>query len=621
MIISIYDVSNEYSYSEAMKFSICALSAISDRVLILCHGGFSEEISSECCVDKENIFDDGNAVIDYILNDISEKIIFSKACYYGPVLDWSCVIGNIEEITKWQLGEGEKISDSALWIIDSEYMANVGYELRKGFYLKDDLNVFEEKNRYKNFYKYDTEDYDYLKYRPYDLIISGFPIIYKSAFSECDLDYTMGYQIDKAMRFVKDKYHFDTSIIFRELLKKKNISSLYHVFHWNYVINKKEEKSCITKRTALIICLYYNSTINKNLNYISNAPSEIDVYVILKNSDLYEIVEKYIKTNKLNWTIIISKENRGRDVSALLIEARKVFNEYEYVGFCHDKQTTGGIGADIIGDDFNDLIFENIIGSSNYVRGIITLFEQNKELGLLAPPEIMHSHYFSFIGKEWSNNYDNVKMLCKNLGIDVLIEECEVPYILGTAFWCKSRALKKLINFKWEYSDFPPEPLDLDGTLNHSIERVILYVVQDAGYYSGIVYTDEFAALYLNNMQNMFYKVLNAHRKNVLFSTVSEINCDKGHKLLSFCGNESVYIYGAGGNASRITDYLEANGKCVLGYIVSDGRRERPTLLGKNIYELSEINDGKKIVVSVNKKIQQVIVPLLTAANKDYFCV
>ena len=57
------------------------------------------------------------------------------------------------------------------------------------------------------------------------------------------------------------------------------------------------------------------------------------------------------------------------------------------------------------------------------------------------------------------------------MGIKQLPQYFNFP--VGTMFWARTCALTPLIdvNFKWD--DYPQEPLPYDGTLLHTIERLL----------------------------------------------------------------------------------------------------------------------------------------------------
>jgi len=83
----------------------------------------------------------------------------------------------------------------------------------------------------------------------------------------------------------------------------------------------------------------------------------------------------------------------------------------------------------------------------------------------------------------------------------------------GGAFWFRPAALKKLFEYPWEYEDFPEEPLSIDGTLLHAIERVYPFVAQDAGFYPAFALTDRYASLEITNMRD----VLQGYVKSTLY--------------------------------------------------------------------------------------------------------
>ena len=93
-------------------------------------------------------------------------------------------------------------------------------------------------------------------------------------------------------------------------------------------------------------------------------------------------------------------------------------------------------------------------------------------------------------------NYFNAVKLLNRLDIHVPINKYKVPIApYGSCFWFRSDAVAKLFEYNWKYDDFPEEPLPIDGTISHAIERVYAYVAQDAGYYASTVMRDEYARI------------------------------------------------------------------------------------------------------------------------------
>ena len=210
------------------------------------------------------------------------------------------------------------------------------------------------------------------------------------------------------------------------------------------------------------------------------------------------------KTNLQQKITIIDVDNRGRDVSALLVGAKSVITsgDYDLICFTHDKKTLQ-LGSETSGYSFAHKCYENIHGSSAYVSNVIALFEENQKLGLAVAPAPNHGDYFWTVEKDWTpdpKNISNTKALLDKLGVHVPIAEDHHPIApIGSVFWFRPSAMEKLFQQDWQIDDFPGEPLPVDGTISHAIERSYPFLAQDAGYYTQTIMNDRYTAIeYLN---------------------------------------------------------------------------------------------------------------------------
>ena len=85
-------------------------------------------------------------------------------------------------------------------------------------------------------------------------------------------------------------------------------------------------------------------------------------------------MREYCKQFPYNFDVRVI-ENRGRDVSALLVGCGEDLFQYDYVCFAHDKKVTQ-LSPQSIGDGFAYKCFENILASKEYVSNVIDLFER-----------------------------------------------------------------------------------------------------------------------------------------------------------------------------------------------------------------------------------------------------
>ena len=259
---------------------------------------------------------------------------------------------------------------------------------------------------------------------------------------------------------------------------------------------------------AVIAYIYYDDTADQYLEYIKCIPDEVAVFLISSNEKTLQILTQFA-LNKGNIQVI-KKRNRGRDISALLISSREIFQKYTYVCFIHDKKAKSEEDQRRV-DFWIENLWGNTLNSAGYIKNVLQVLEDNMNVGLLIPPEpyfYMQSRTF------WYDEYERTRTLANELGlINTIIEEEYPPITLGTVFWCRTCAMKKLFVRQWEFEDFVEEPMPGKGTISHAVERILAYLAQDAGYDTGTVMSEEYATKLLMALQ---------HEKRVTYNMLAD---------------------------------------------------------------------------------------------------
>ncbi|MCU6791774.1 rhamnan synthesis F family protein [Paenibacillus sp. WQ 127069] len=362
-------------------------------------------------------------------------------------------------------------------------------------------------------------------YAPLELLKRRCPIVKRKVFFdyyEYYLRYNTGEIGLETYEYIQENLNYNVDLIWNNILRTSNQADIKKNMQLNYIlpINYSEKKIEPQRnvKVALIMHLYFEDLIENCYEYAKSTPKETDIYITTnteaKKNAIIEVFEK-LECNKIEVIVI---ENRGRDVSSLLVSCKKILMNYDYVCFAHDKKTAQ-IKPYSVGESFMYKCFENILGSKAFVENIIQTFEDNPKLGLLTPPPPNHGIYYSTIGLEWASNFRNTQNLLKKLGMgNIPIDISKEPIApLGTMFWFRPKALQSLIEYDWEYDDFPKEPNDMDGTILHAIERIYPYVAQFEGYYSAWVFSDKFAKIEITNLHHMLREFNVAIFENGMF--------------------------------------------------------------------------------------------------------
>ena len=314
------------------------------------------------------------------------------------------------------------------------------------------------------------------------------------------LETTAGQSAYEMYRYIKNHTSYNVDLIWQNALRTMNHADLAKNLHLNQTLSSTQvsldwkNDFFARNRVVLFVHIYYTDEIPSLRKYIDNIPSEIDLLLTTQTEEKKTIIESAFRNWKGHVQVELVK-NRGRDVSALLIAGKKYLRPYDIVCFIHDKKVTQEKPGSI-GEGFAYNCYMNTLGSREYVYNILTDFDTHPRLGVICPPKPIHGPYIMGLVNDWGKNYENTKDLLNKLGVCAPIDRYKLPIAPhGSCFWFRKEALEKLFEYDWKYEDFPEEPLPIDGTISHAIERCYAFVAQDAGYYTVVGMIDSYAAI------------------------------------------------------------------------------------------------------------------------------
>ena len=332
----------------------------------------------------------------------------------------------------------------------------------------------------------------------------------RSFFQDYDdiLFHTTGQPAYELYAYIRDHTTYDTDLIWENLLRTCHHDDLAKNLHLNYILpsdHSYPEGSAglpASKRIALVMHLFFPDLLDEMVGFATSMPENTDIFISTNTEEKKQAIEAAFKDQPCGKLDVRVLNNRGRDVSSLLVGMRDVIPQYDFVCFVHDKKS-GQVKPGSIGESFAYKCLHNMLHSRHYVNNILKTFIENPRLGLLVPPEPNHSYYFFSLGDEWSWNFDNCRIVAQKMGLTVpMAENKRVIAPLGSYFWFRTDALKALFNNNLDYTDFPEEPLPEDGSISHAFERIYPFVAQQAGYHPGIVMADELARLEYTNLRH-----------------------------------------------------------------------------------------------------------------------
>ena len=242
---------------------------------------------------------------------------------------------------------------------------------------------------------------------------------------------------------------------------------------------------------AVHIHVYYPDILEKFLLALSKNKIKYTLFITTDNEnkklEITKILDKF-RFERKDVQIIITA-NIGRDVWPWLSISDQL-SRYDIAGHFHTKKSPHKYSFK--GQAWTDEIISSIMSN---MKDIISIFAENKKIGVVIPdiPD-----FYKFISAFDVLSKDN-RELCNELWSKMFSEADEfnffdintpiMPY--GNMFWYRPQALKAIMDMKIKETDIPVEPLPIDGTLLHAIERLPVYVAWKQGFDFRVVLNKE----------------------------------------------------------------------------------------------------------------------------------
>jgi len=165
--------------------------------------------------------------------------------------------------------------------------------------------------------------------------------------------------------------------------------------------------------------------------------------------------------------------NRGRDLAPLLAGiGMRAVNDFDLLLHVHGKRSPHVDSS--ISERWRDFLWENLVGGrSAMLDRIHAGFATQPTLGL-AFPEDPHLN-------DWDLNRADGERLAVRLGITAPLPN-HFDFPVGDMYWARTDAIRPLFEAGFQWHEFPEEPLPIDGTMLHALERLTPFVVAERGY-------------------------------------------------------------------------------------------------------------------------------------------
>jgi lipopolysaccharide biosynthesis protein len=243
---------------------------------------------------------------------------------------------------------------------------------------------------------------------------------------------------------------------------------------WSMAVPFHYQPGLYHDRVAVVCHMFHADLAAPMLGALADAEMRADLLISTDTEAKAAEIRSAAKGWNTGAVTVRIVENRGRDIAPKLITFADDYAHYDLLLFLHSKKS-----ETVSGDGWREYLMSCLCGASSVVSSIQEIFRLHPDVGMVIPP-----HYPPLRdwveGLTWANNFRRARRLAWDMDIDIG-EDGVIDFPSGSMFWARPAALNPLLDLGLSFSDFPPEPLPLDGTLAHQIERLFLFSCEKAG--------------------------------------------------------------------------------------------------------------------------------------------
>jgi lipopolysaccharide biosynthesis protein len=217
---------------------------------------------------------------------------------------------------------------------------------------------------------------------------------------------------------------------------------------------------------ALTAHVYYADFIPKLFKLTEDWPRGSKLFVSTTSVELKEEILDYFAKSRFTLDVRVVP-NIGRNFAPLLVEFSKTLQNFEYFVHVHSKKSShsrNGMGAEWGMRNLHLLL------EPSHLNRAILLMKRWQNVGIVFADSRDLLRGLNF---RWGQNRAPTKKLFEAIpGFEKIRWRGRISFPAGGMFLARSSSVREILDLPWSYDLFPPEQGQLDGTLQHGIERL-----------------------------------------------------------------------------------------------------------------------------------------------------
>jgi lipopolysaccharide biosynthesis protein len=315
------------------------------------------------------------------------------------------------------------------------------------------------------------------------------PVLKRRAFIDEPLELERNnVELGRALRLVKEKTSYDTSLIWKDITRAASPNALYTNATLLEVLTDDGEPVALRSdmKVAVLAHLPDADGLGHVVARTHHIPVTFDLHVTTSSSSTRLSIEQALSrspSRAKRVTIKVLSDAPGPTAALLLGHREQILaGGYDYVCRVHAVRSGVGFAQE---RHFREHHFDNLLPSRGAVAHLLGMLEADLSIGIVLPPAVHIAHRMGPVDAPEAQTWR--KRLNLTVPLDAFLPE--VPG--ASMFWCRPEALAALFDYPFAAADFiqgaqrNAEPLDV------TLERLVVPAVHQRGSYARWVLTPE----------------------------------------------------------------------------------------------------------------------------------
>ena len=213
-------------------------------------------------------------------------------------------------------------------------------------------------------------------------------------------------------------------------------------------------------RVAVHVHVFYPELLSRIMAGLRGISVPFDLFVSVPDG-----VQAPDELERLPRCVVERCPNRGRDIAPLVCAFGKRLSGYDCIAHFHTKKSQHVTER----RDWLGHVLASLLGDAERVNGILHMLANG--YGMVAASDYVP------VPEDptgWMHNLSQAEDLARRGGLDVDLRRDYTPALFpqGSMFWARGDFLRRLLEMPLSFEDFPLEPIGVDGSPAHALERL-----------------------------------------------------------------------------------------------------------------------------------------------------